>query len=267
MRKTIIRSIALAAVLAFGTPDVHAQGFFGKLTKGLEKGANAIEKGTKKLENLSSSLTADTTGTAQPAAADTARQMTKEDLLDNVPVYTVKKVIETDAQGDTLRNDDGTVRAHYLVLDKDDKVCDPNTAKKMINSRLKAYGGIIAKTGGGALIGAVAGGLLSKKKNTGEILAGAGTGLLAGLALSQSEIAKVKELNASLKAYRKTIEAYQKTFTEEGIPVDASIDLSNVDGIDFTKSEELTKDAAEVKAELAASKLEGDSLEDIDIEV
>lgn len=275
MKKLIIRSLILAAMSSLCVPEVQAQGFFSKLAKGIEKGVNALDSGTKKIEKVSSSLTGSdqqqtdaqaNTNTANPASADTTgTSLSKEELL-NPPVFTVKKVIQLDEKGDTLRNDDGTVISYYLVLDKDNKVCDPNTAKKLIDSRTKAYGNIIAKTVGGGVLGGIGGALLSKKKSAKDILLGAGAGVIAGLALSSKDIEKVKELNTTLKEYRKTIEVYQRTFTEEGIPVDASIDLTDVEGIDFTKSGELSKEASEVLAELAASKAEGASLEDIDID-
>lgn len=265
MKKQLFKSLALAAVLALATSNVQAQGFFKKLEKGLNKATKAIDNGTKELDKVTTNLAGNANAEQDntQASSDSAK-ISKEDLIDNAPHYTVKKVYETAENGDTLRNDDGTIRAHYLVFDKDDKICDANTAQKMINSRLKAYGAIIAKVGGGAALG-VAAGLLSKDKKA--ALTGGLTGALAGLALSSGDMKKIKELNKSLKAYKATLAAYQKTFTEEGLPIDATVDLSNVDGIDFTKADELTKEAAEVKAELAASKAAGESLEDLDIAV
>ncbi len=265
MKKQTFKSLAMAAVLALATSNVQAQGFFKKLSKGIDKATRAIDKGTKELDKMTTNLVGDTNATqdATQSASDSSK-INKEYLIDDAPHYTVKKVYETTENGDTLRNDDGTVRSHYLVFDKNDKVCDVNTAQKMINSRLKAYGNILAKVGGGAALG-VAAGLLSKDKKA--ALTGGLTGALAGLALSSGDMKKIKELNKSLKAYKTTLTAYQKTFTEEGLPIDATVDLSDVDGIDFTKADELTKEAAEVKAELAASKAEGDSLEDLDIAV
>lgn len=265
MKKHVFKCLAIAAAMTFAASDVQAQGFFKKLEKGLNKATKAIDNGTKELDKVTTNLTGNANATQDnnQTSSDTAK-ISKEDLIDNAPHYTVKKVYETAENGDTLRNDDGTIRAHYLVFDKDNKACDANTARKMINSRLKAYGNILAKVGGGAAIG-VAAGLLSKDKKS--ALTGGLTGALAGLALSAGDMKKIKELNKSLKAYKTTLEAYQKTFTEEGLPIDATVDLSNVDGIDFTKADELTKEAAEVKAELAASKAAGESLEDLDIAV
>lgn len=265
MKKQTFKSLAMAAVLALATSNVQAQGFFKKLSKGIDKATRAIDKGTKELDKVTTNLVGDTNATQDNTqAASDSSKINKEYLIDDAPHYTVKKVYETAENGDTLRNDDGTIRAHYLVFDKNDKVCDANTAQKMINSRLKAYGNILAKVGGGAALG-VAAGLLSKDKKA--ALTGGLTGALAGLALSSGDMKKIKELNKSLKAYKNTLAAYQKTFTEEGLPIDANVDLSDVDGIDFTKADELTKEAAEVKAELAASKAEGESLEDLDIAV
>lgn len=263
MKRFTLKCLVIAAsLLAFGATEAQAQGWLKKLGKGIENvaktGEDVLEKGTDVLNTLSAT---DSTATDTTAAG---KQLSKEQLLENVPHYTVKKVIELGENGDTLRNDDGTIIYKYRVFDKDDKACDPDVAQKMVKSRLKAYGTILAKVGGGAALGAL-GGLMGKNKK--DAIAGAAVGGLAGLAMSGPELKKIKQLNKSLKEYNKTLAAYKKTFNEEGLPIDASIDLSDVDGVDFTKSEELTKDAAEVKAELAASKLEGESLEDIDIDV
>jgi len=86
------------------------------------------------------------------------------------------------------------------------------------------------------------------------------------LLASADDIKQIKKLNKSLKAYKKQLEAYQKTFTEEGTPIDASINLADVDGIDFTEAEELTKSAADVKAELAESSAASESLDDVDFD-
>lgn len=262
MRKLVLKSLVAVSLFAFGAADAQAQGFLKKLGKGIEKVANT---GTEVLEKSTDVLNAfSATDSLSTDNASTGNQLTKEQLFEDVPFYTVKKVVGLDEAGDTLRNDDGTLIYRYYVFDKDDKACDADVAQKMVKSRLKAYGAVLAKVGGGAALGALSG---LMKKNAKEALTGAAAGGLAGLSMSGPELKKIKELNKSLKEYNKTLEAYRKTFNEEGIPLDASIDLSDVDGIDFTKSEELTKDAAEVKAELAASKLEGESLEDIDIEI
>ena len=94
---------------------------------------------------------------------------------------------------------------------------------------------------------------------------GAGVGAAAGVLASMNDIKAVKEQVKLMKECKKVLSAYQNTFTEEGLPMDASVDLSNVDGINFSECEEITKSAADVRAELLASQEEGESLEDVEI--
>lgn len=223
-----------------GAQDVPAQGFLNKLTKGLDK----VSKTADKVGDA-----ADVMDKATAAAGNDSAAVKKAKLL-NAPQYKVNKIIQTDANGNPMLNEDGTTRYTYLVTDNEGKVCDATVAKNMVNSRLKAYGNILAKVGTGALAGAAKGLLSGKKK---DAIIGGVVGGAAGLALSANDIKTIKGLNKSLKELKNTLEVYQTNFTEEGLPKDASIDLSNVEGIDFTKCEELTKSAADVKAELEAS--------------
>lgn len=221
-----------------------AQGFLKKLKKGVESVTS-----TNASENQSE----------QPADS-----VDVKDLLANPPAYSIKKVVLTNENGEKITNEDGTVKYHYLVVDDNTgKVCTVEHSKKIVNARLKAFGTILAKVGGGAAVGALQGLLVKDKK---AAIAGAATGAAAGLLASADDITQIKKLNKSLKAYKKQLEVYQKTFTEEGTPIDASINLADVDGIDFTEAEELTKSAADVKAELAESSAASESLEDINFD-
>lgn len=87
---------------------------------------------------------------------------------------------------------------------------------------------------------------------------------MTGLVLSGDEIKQVKKLNSELKEYKKTIEAYEKTFNEEGEMKDANADLSDVDGIDFENVEAMSKTTEDIMKGLED---EGDagSLDDITI--
>lgn len=76
----------------------------------------------------------------------------------------------------------------------------------------------------------------------------------------------MKEHLVKMKACRKVLKAYETTFTEEGTPIDASVDLTNVDGINFTESAEVTKDANELKQELMQSKENGENLDNFDFD-
>lgn len=248
--KTLFLKLAFMAIaiLCFNT-GVYAQGFLNKL-----------KDAAKKVESVTGVATNSTDN--KEASTDTTSVSSKE-FLENVPNYSVKKVIETDSLGNQLKNEDGTVKYSFLLIDKDGKVCEKNAAKKHLNNALKSGGAILAKVGVGAGVGAM-GALLgggSKK----EALIGAGVGAAAGLLASADDIKEVRKQVKLMKECKKVLEAYEKTFTDEGTPIDASVDLTNVDGINFAECEEITKSSEDIKKEFMASKTEGESLDDLDL--
>lgn len=240
MEKNLLKSLILVLMLLACPTNAMSQSLFKKL----KQAAGEVMTNSKE----------------QPTLETSSDTISTESLLKDVPSFIIKKVIETDEKGDTITNEDGTIKYHYLVIDKEGKVCAANTARKIVNARLKSIGIVLAKTLAGAGVGATVG------KNKKERLIGGIVGGLVGLAASSNNIEDIKKQNGLLKDYKKTLEVYQKTFTEEGLPIDANIDLANIDGIDFTQCEELTKSAAEVKEELAESISSGESLEDIDLD-
>ena len=244
MKSLILKGILLVAVLSFNAEGVMAQSFLKKLKKGVE--------------SVTSTKVSETQSEQPTDSVDV------KELLANPPAYSIKKVILTDENGEKIMNEDGTVKYHYLVIDDNTgKVCTAEHSKKIVNARLKSFGTILAKVGGGAAVGAL-GGLLKKDKKA--ALKGAAIGAAAGLFASTDDMKKIKALNKSLKEYKKQLEVYQKTFTEEGTPIDASINLADVEGFDFTEAEELTKSASDVKAELAESNAASESLDDVDFD-
>lgn len=236
----------MVSLLLFSV-NISAQGFLGKLKKAAESVTSAV---------------APESSDSSESSTDTTTVDSKE-FLNNVPNYSVKKVIETDSLGYEIKNDDGTVRYKYLLIDKDGKVCEKNTAKKHLNKALKSGGMILAKVGGGAAVGAV--GTLLGGGSKKDALIGAGVGAAVGLLASSGDIKEVKNQVRLMKECKKVLAAYEKTFTDEGEPIDAAVDLTNVDGINFAECEEITKSAEDVKNEFLASKVEGESLEDIEL--
>ena len=253
MKKIFIKSIAIAITTSlFCTTSISAQGFLNKLKKATDK----VESVSKTVE----SVTGTTTASTEEQGTDS---ISPKEVLEKAPSYTVKKVIETDSLGKAITNEDGTTRYSYLLIDKDGKVCEKNAVRKHLNSSLKSGAFILLKVGGGATAGALAGKKIGGSKKSAWI--GAGVGAAAGLLGSANDIKAVKKQIKLMKECKKVLKAYEKTFTEEGTPIDASIDLANVDGINFTECEEITKSAADVKNEFLASKTAGESLEDVEI--
>lgn len=251
MKMNFLKGVFLIAFVTFGVADMSAQSFLKKLKSAAEK----VESVTKTVNEVTGGES-----TEQKSENDS---ISPKEFLEKAPSYSVKKVTETDSLGNAITNEDGTARYKYLLIDKNGKACAPNTAKKHLNSALKSGAFILLKVGGGATAGALLGKKFGGSKKGAWI--GAGVGAAAGALASMNDIKAVKEQVKLMKECKKVLSAYQNTFTEEGLPMDASVDLSNVDGINFSECEEITKSAADVRAELLASQEEGESLEDVEI--
>lgn len=250
MKMNLFKGVLLIVFLSFCATNVSAQGFLKKLKSAADK----VESVTKTVNEVTGGES-----TEQKSENDS---ISPKEFLEKAPYYSVKKVTETDSLGNAITNEDGTSRYKFLLIDKDGKACAPNTAKKHLNSALKSGAFILLKVGGGATAGALLGKKFGGSKKGAWI--GAGVGAAAGVLASMNDIKAVKEQVKLMKECKKVLSTYQNTFTEEGFPMDATVDLSNVDGINFLECEEITKSAADVRAELLASQEEGESLEDVE---
>ena len=139
MKRFILKSACALALMAFCVTGVSAQGFLKKLKKAADTVVGTPD--------------AQAEANADTAATDT---ISTKEFLANLPSYRVVQMVETDENGDTIRNEDQTVRYTYRVYDQNDKVCDPNTAKKHLAAALKSGGAILLKMGVGAATGALA---------------------------------------------------------------------------------------------------------------
>ena len=176
-----------------------------------------------------------------------------------VPVFTTQVVLLTDDDGNPLLNEDGTQQKRVFLVDQFGNRRSKESVKAQHKAISKAIGRIIGKVGLGALVGGGLAYLVAKDQGAkdsdalGYAAAGAAVGMVGGYAISAEDRAIAKEHKKSLKEQKKLIEQYSKTFTDEGIPVDAKVDLTNVKGIDFTKGEAVSLSASEVMKELESS--------------
>lgn len=173
-----------------------------------------------------------------------------------VPVFTTQIVLLTDDNGNPLLNEDGTQQKRVFLVDQFGNRRSKESVKAQHKAITKAVGRIIGKVGLGALIGGGLGYLVAKNEGAsnkdalGYAAAGAAVGMVGGYAITDEDRAIAKEHKKSLKEQKKLIEQYSKTFTDEGIPVDAKVDLTNVKGIDFTKGDAVSLSASEVMREI-----------------
>lgn len=257
--KNVFKVLVMAALLVAGSAtEASAQGFLKKLKKAV---GTATKVATDPTGSAVKALTGQSITDDGEAESENKDEKTSEvgQFLNHPISFSVAKVTEKDADGNVLKNDDGTEKYRYLLLDQDGNVCNATTAQKMVNTRLKSVGMIIAKVGGGAALGAVTGGLLGGGKKKKNALLGGLTGGLTGLAASAGDIVKIKKMNAALKKFKETIAVYQKNVTEQGTPIDASVDLAAL----FPDAESVEKSSSEIDAEMAKSKELGGTLEDV----
>lgn len=259
--KNVFKVLVIVTFMVMGSvTEASAQGFFKKLKKAVGTVTNVVTNpiGTATKALVGESASQDESSESE----DEDEKPSQVDQFINDPMsFSVAKVTAKDEDGNVLKNDDGTEQYRYLLLDQNGNVCNAETARKMVNSRLKSIGTVVAKVGGGAALGALTGGLLSDKKLKAKNIIGGGlTGALAGLAASVDDIAKIKQINTALKNFKETIAVYQKNVTEEGTPIDASVDLAKL----FPDAESVEKSSSEIDAEMAKSKELGGTLEDVD---
>ena len=82
---------------------------------------------------------------------------------------------------------------------------------------------------------------------------GAAGGALTGAFASLGNISNIKKERKSLKQQEKLLAAYAQNFTDEGTPIDASVDPDKIGDLELKSDNTLTMTAAEVKDELASS--------------
>lgn len=160
---------------------------------------------------------------AETAVEATTDVMTVSAFLEAIPSYEIQKYRVGTAE-------DGTENYAYYVVDT-----------KTGNIR---NGGAVAKQ---YVMLAIAGyDLVKSLKNVRG---------LAAVKAGADAIIVTKQVK-SLIDQAKLMNAYKKTFTVEGTPREAEVDLTNVDGFDFTASAVLEKSAEDVAKEIEAAKNE-----------
>jgi len=228
MKRMMFKSLAILAMLCLVNNQMSAQGFLKKLAKGVGQ-----------------VVSSQSDSSAATSTADTAT--VKPLKWDKIPQYHAEKRSVTTKEGIALKNDDGTPLVRVFLVDQFGNVRSPEAIKEQHKKLNKAIGNILLKVGGGAALGVASGLLASKGKASGAIVGGA-VGAGAGLLLSKDDIKMAKLQKKSLKAQEELIAKYQENFTNEGTPINASVDVTKIDGLEITDGVSMT--AETLKAEL-----------------
>lgn len=203
---------------------------------------------------------------SKPTTAKPVQKGKELSKWDKIPVYQAQKVMVKDEDGNQCYNEDGTLMYHVFLIDQFGNRRSKETVKEQQKKLNTAIGNILLKTGGGAVAGGVAGNLIGKElgNEAAGTLVGALLGAGVGLAASSNDIKMAKKQKESLKQQEKLLEAYSRTFTEEGRPVDATVDLSLVEGLDMKEDNTVSMTAMEIKQEMESDEFKniGDDIWD-----
>lgn len=213
MKRLLLIGLTALAMLFMVNTSICAQGFLGKLLGDSGESTESVSNDTTEI---------------------------KTPKWDKIPNYTLVMIKLKDKEGNPILNEDGSEK--IKVLFRSDKDSTEYRSSEVVHKQCreldKLVTRIIAKVGGGAAIGAIGGALLSGKKNKGKgALIGGLAGAGAGVALSVGDIKRAKAVKKQTKALQELLEVYQRNFTNEGDPINASADFTNIDGIDFSKNQ------------------------------
>lgn len=216
MKQTTYKFL-LCMVLLCSWSSISAQGFFKKILK-------------------SSDEKADTT----QVVSDSTKVDDKIKEAD-IPAYTAQKVYVLDENGQRIKNEDGTDKYIVeLIRTSDGARVSPEVAEaqsKQINQAILA---IAAKAATATLTGGLTKGV-----------EGALMGLAVGLGLSVNDIYLVVKLKKDINKQKKALEAYKKSFDEEGNPTTAKVDSKTIKTLGISDDNAVEKTTAQIQEELS----------------
>lgn len=229
--KTLFTKIVLATMLF---------GFCG--TASAQKWLQKLEKATEKVSTVTDNLA---------TAADSAIVASDADVFcwDSIPQYHAEKILLTDEEGNVIKNEDGTDCYRVFLVDQYGNKRSTSAVEAQQKQLRGQIGQITKKVGKGAAVGAFAK-IASGKSSKSDIAKGAVTGALTGALASLGNMENVKNISSSLKEQKALVEAYSQNFTEEGEPVDASVDPESIEDLGLKDTTTLSQTAASVQAEL-----------------
>ncbi len=213
MKKLVKRMLGLVVLFAF-CENVTAQGILGSVL------------GSSKEKNT----------TEQKEETTTEDKIKKEDI----PSYQARKVYVLDENNQRVKNEDGTDKYIVELIRTNDGVrVSPEMVEEQSKQINQAILAIAAKAATGGAMGFLSGG--------GK---GALIGIAAGLGLSVNDIMLVVKLKKDSNKQKKALEAYRKSFDEEGNPTTAKVDKNTVKLLELNDDNAVEKSTAQIKEEL-----------------
>ena len=173
----------------------------------------------------------------QKITTQTKDKIKKEDI----PAYKAQKVYVLDANNQRIKNEDGTDKYIVELIRTSDNV---RVSPEMVEEQSKQINNAILKIAGKAAVGAGIGAFTNGTK-------GALVGLAAGLGLSINDIGTIIKLKKESNKQKKALEAYRKSFDEEGNPTTAKVDKETLNLLDINDDNAVEKSTAQIQEELS----------------
>ena len=160
----------------------------------------------------------------------------------NVPVYSAQKVVETDADGKEVLNEDGTPSYRVFLIDQNGNKRSKEAVDAQIKQVNNAVLRITAKVGAPLLLG-----ILTGKKDVAII------GSLTGGLLSIGDIVSAYKLKMSLGKQKKLLKTYSQAFNDEGKPIAAKVDSKTLSDLGLTDANTISQTTADLLKDLGGS--------------
>lgn len=183
------------------------------------------------------------------------------EYCDNIVFYEVKKIHETDENGNVLMDENGQPKEIYAVVDSENHIRGSKEAIFQYADMILNGTNIILDMANITLLTASA---TTALPSLGLNAFSYGKYLKAGPKLVQYGGQEIKEILTKCRAQAKQIRAYKNSFTEAGDLIDPQADTSNLDGVNLNDVPTITKPSGELAAELEKAKQENANAKDVD---
>lgn len=180
---------------------------------------------------------------------------------DSIVFYEVKKIQETDANGNVIMDENGKPKEIYAVVDNENHIRGSKEAIFQYADMILSGTSIILDMANITVLTATA---TTALPSLGLKALSYGKYLKAGPIMAKDGAVEIKEIVSKCRTQAKAIRAYKNSFTESGELIDPQADVSNLEGVNLNDVPTITKPSEELAQELEKAKQENANAKDAD---
>ncbi len=193
-------------------------------------------------------------------SCDTLNTRIRE-YCDGIVFYEVKKIQETDENGNVLKDENGNPKEIYAVVDSANHIRGSKEAIFQYANMILSGTNIILDMANIALLTTSA---TTALPSLGMKSFSYAKYLKAGPNIVKLGTQEIKEIVTKCREQSKDIRAYKNSFTESGELIDPTADVSNLDGVNLSDVPTITKPSSELANELELAKQENANAQEAD---